>query len=204
MTRNNNIFMGIDVSKETLDISVSGKHYKIKNQQRIIAKFINSEIIQKQVQIKLCVLESTGSYERLAMKNLQQHNIAVHRAHPNKVYSFAKTINHFAKTDKLDSMLLERYAKFIWPERFVNTVISDEHEELKQLKAVEYDLEMNIQADKNRLEHLDKKAASYIKKQIAFAQKQLDKIHAEINKLISENKSLSSKREIIKSFVRSR
>ena len=47
MTRNNNIFMGIDVSKETLDISVSGKHYKIKNQQRLIAKFINSEIIQK-------------------------------------------------------------------------------------------------------------------------------------------------------------
>ena len=49
MTRNNNIFMGIDVSKETLDISVSGKHYKIKNQQRLITKFINSEIIQKQV-----------------------------------------------------------------------------------------------------------------------------------------------------------
>jgi len=59
---------------------------------------------------------------------------------------------------------------------------------------------MNIQANKSRLEHLDKKAASYIKKQIAFAQKQLNKIHTEINELISSSKPLSNKREIIKSF----
>ena len=51
------------------------------------------------------------------------------------------------------------------------------------------------------MEHLDKKAASYIKKQNSFAQKQLDKIHAEINKLISRNKELSNKGEIIKSFI---
>nr|WP_250296783.1 hypothetical protein [Wolbachia endosymbiont of Oedothorax gibbosus] len=37
---------------------------------------------------------------------LQEHNIAVHRAHPNRVYAFAKACNHFAKTDKLDAKLL--------------------------------------------------------------------------------------------------
>ncbi|MDX5495139.1 MULTISPECIES: hypothetical protein [Rickettsiales] len=41
------------------------------------------------------------------------YNIAVHRAHPNRAYAFAKACNHFAKTDKLDAKLLEKYAEFI-------------------------------------------------------------------------------------------
>uniref|UniRef100_UPI00397ED25C hypothetical protein n=1 Tax=Wolbachia endosymbiont of Tettigetta isshikii TaxID=3239093 RepID=UPI00397ED25C len=44
---------------------------------------------------------------------LQEQKIAVHRAHPNRVYAFAKACNHFAKTDKLDAKLLEKYAEFI-------------------------------------------------------------------------------------------
>jgi hypothetical protein len=41
---NKKIFIGIDVSKEPLDISYSGKHYKIKNQAKDIFVFIKTKI----------------------------------------------------------------------------------------------------------------------------------------------------------------
>ena len=41
MTTKNNNFMGIDVSKATLDISVRGKHIKINNSRAAINSFIN-------------------------------------------------------------------------------------------------------------------------------------------------------------------
>jgi len=36
------IFIGIDVSKETLDISITGKHYKIANNMEAISTLYNS------------------------------------------------------------------------------------------------------------------------------------------------------------------
>ena len=184
MQKNDKLFMGIDVSKDTLDIYLDHKHFKIKNENRSISNFIKLEILKQFYSIQLCVLESTGGYEKLVMKLLQQSAIKVHRAHPNRVYAFAKTANHFAKTDKLDAILLAKYAKFISEEELGEVIISDVCEELKALRAVECDLEVNIQANKNRLHHLDKKAASYVKKQITFAEKQLDQIRADIDKII--------------------
>lgn len=72
---------------------------------------------------------------------LREHNIAVHRAHPNRVYAFAKTCNHFAKTDKLDAKLLEKYAEFITKnDEVIEYIVSQKQEELKELRAVERNL----------------------------------------------------------------
>ena len=105
MSTKDNIFIGIDVSKENLDIAINSKHFKIKNNAKDISKFIKLNILECREQIKLCVLESTGGYEKLSMKLLQQIGVAVHRAHPNKVYAFAKVKGHFAKTDNTKSQI---------------------------------------------------------------------------------------------------
>lgn len=78
------VFMGIDVSKETLDISISNKHQRIENTEKAISEFVKSE--KANVFVRLCVVESTGGYEKLVVKLLQEHNIAVHRAHPNRMH----------------------------------------------------------------------------------------------------------------------
>lgn len=49
---NKKIFMGIDVSKATLDIFCSGKHYKIANETKAISAFM--------MNITLVALESNG------------------------------------------------------------------------------------------------------------------------------------------------
>ena len=45
MTEENKIFIGIDVSKATLDISMNNKHYKIKNTDEAITDFINQLLL---------------------------------------------------------------------------------------------------------------------------------------------------------------
>ena len=200
MQSNNKLFIGIDVSKDTLDICFNNNHYKIDNSSKAISNFIKLEIADQKKNIQLCVLESTGGYEKLAMKLLQQTGIMVHRAHPNRIHFFAKTVNHFAKTDKLDSILLAKYAQFIAPEQKGDVSISEVSEELKELKSIELDLEINIQANKNRLHHLGKTSAAYVKKQISFEKKQLEKIRSDIDNKITEDDELSKKQKIMTSY----
>ena len=199
MKEESNYFMGIDVSKDTLDIYYNEKHFKIKNENKSISNFIKLERLDS-AKIKLCVLESTGGYEKLVMKLLQQASVPVHRAHPNRVHSFAKTIRHFAKTDKLDSMLLAKYARFVADEQSGDAMVTAVYEQLQSLKAIEFDLETHVQANKSRLHHLDKKSAAYVKKQIAFAEKQLQSIRADIDRLIDEDDDLKHKRDILESY----
>jgi len=197
------IFMGIDVSKETLDISINGQHSKIKNTKQAISNFITTSIKKLDIanqEIKLCVLESTGGYEKISMKLLQQAGIAVHRAHPNRVHAFAKASNHFAKTDKLDSILLEKYAAFVATEQTGDIQISDVEEQLQLLKSIEFDLEMSVQGNQCRLHHLEGKAKVYVEKHIRFAQKQLEQIREDIDKLITEDEDLNKKRDLIISY----
>lgn len=89
-------FVGIDVSKETLDVCRDQQHYQILNEPAAIATFLATELEGRQIQ--LCVLESAGGYERKVLAALHQRGIPVHRAHPSRVHAFAKACNHFAKT----------------------------------------------------------------------------------------------------------
>ena len=68
---NKEIFIGIDVSKETLDISIAGKHYKIANSKEALSTFYNKYIMG--CKAVLCVLESTGGYESSTMQIGRAH-----------------------------------------------------------------------------------------------------------------------------------
>jgi len=198
MATTSKIFMGIDVSKATLDISVGGEHFKISNKEDSLKSFINDKLVD--LDIELSVLESTGGYERLALRVLNESGIKVHRAHPNKVYAFAKACGHFAKTDKLDSKLLEKYAKFIKHEKLVYTEVDTVSIELQALRSVERNLETELHAEQCRLDHISGRALWYVKKQIEFIKKQLSLIQKDIYQLIYENKALREKHIILTSY----
>lgn len=199
MTNISNIFMGIDVSKDTLDISVNHKHFKIKNNKADIKNFIKAKI-DKKLDINLCVLESTGGYEKLMITMLNEANIRVHRAHPNKVYAFAKAAGHFAKTDKLDSNLLEKYARFIKDDDVNCIELNKELMDLQELRSVQKDLELNLHAKQCRAKLLNSKALDYTKKQIDFIKKQLIALDKEIEQIISNNKTMNDKQKILISY----
>lgn len=106
-----NHIYGIDVSKEWFDIALENKVFRIKQDKKHISKFICKHLSKKEK--VLCVLESTGGYERLVAQCLTESGIEVHVAHPNKVLAFAKAKGRLAKTDKIDARILSEYGRFI-------------------------------------------------------------------------------------------
>jgi transposase len=77
MEKQNKLFIGIDVSKATIDIYFSEKHFKIKNDKKSIFEFIKSEITSKDIKPALVCLESTGGYENVAMEAFWEASIPI-------------------------------------------------------------------------------------------------------------------------------
>jgi transposase len=198
MTNASNIFIGIDVSKDSLDISLLDKHYKIKNNDSAIESFIKNHLIG--LSIGLCVVESTGGYERLLIIKFNGVGIRVYRAHPNKVYSFARACGYFAKTDKLDSKLLARYAEFINKEGLPCIELNSELLELQGLRSVQIDLEEMWHAEKCRAKNLSGRALNYLKSHLKFIKNQQEALAQEIDKLISANDEMKRRRELLISY----
>lgn len=192
-----NTFVGIDVSMATLDISVSGKHFKIKNEREAIAFFIQREIVLKDIKPKLVCLESTGGYEIITLQGFHNASIPIHRAHPNKVHAFAQASGHFAKTDKLDARLLERYASFVSDEEKGDEPIPEHIYELQELRSLERDILDDLHANKCRVKNSHGKTIDHLKAQIDFLENQLKTVRKDIDKIVSSNTELSRKREIL-------
>ncbi len=192
-------FIGIDVSKNTLDISIKEKHKKIKNTKEAIGEYINSNI--KGMAIGLCVVEATGGYERLAMVMFSEAGIPVHRAHPNKVHHFAKTTKYSAKTDKSDSRMIEKYAEFISKYKPVCKVVSSHQLEMQNLRSMQVSLREDLHAYKCRAKMLTGKPLEYANEQLEFIEKQRKKIQKDINQLVIKDEEMYRKQQILISHV---
>lgn len=190
-------FIGIDVSKATLDISLAKKHFKIENSSEAICTFIHNEILNKQIKPTLVCLESTGGYEISAMKSFQHVGIPVHRAHPNKVYAFAKAAGHFAKTDKLDAQLLEKYAFFVSDLQKGDAPRTDTFYYLHALRQIEIDLMENIHATQCRIKMGDSSIFNHLARQLTFFENELEIVRNDIEETIRSNKEFMEKRELM-------
>lgn len=195
----NKLFIGVDVSKATLDISIDDKHFKIKNIEAEILSFIKTNITDKNINPALICLEPTGGYEMLALQTFQKAGLPVHRAHPNKVHAFAKAYGHFAKTDKLDARLLEKYAAFVIDREKGDQIISKTILELQALKGVERDMAANLHAYQCRVNMLNGKAKEYIEEQITFLKQEIEKVKKDLKDLIDSDEELKKKRDLLKS-----
>jgi transposase len=194
-----NLYIGIDVSKETLDIALNETSLKIDNNRKSIQKFINLQLATTQIAL---VVESTGGYERLVIKVMQESSIAIHRAHPNRVHSFARACNHFAKTDKLDAILLSKYAKFVYEEYDVrgDQSIDEAQEKLHDLRSLTKAIEISLHGAQCRLKQYNSICAAILKKEIEFYKKQLHEINKQMGDIIAQSPALSSKSKIMQTM----
>lgn len=94
--------IGIDVSKERLDVKIPGiKAFTCSNTLKDI-----EELITKLPKGLPIIMESSGGYERLATRRLRSHGYAVRLLNPKKAKQFAQAMGRNAKTDPLDATML--------------------------------------------------------------------------------------------------
>jgi transposase len=109
------MFVGIDVSKERLDIHVipSGEQWSIANNEQS-----HRELAAKlgDLRPELVVLEATGGYQVQVVAELVLKGVPVAVVNPRQVRDFAKAIGRLAKTDQIDASVLARFAQDVRPE----------------------------------------------------------------------------------------
>lgn len=108
------VYIGIDVSKATLDIAVrpSGIAWQGSNDAAGIA-----ELVERVTRLapSLIVVEATGRLERPLAAALVAADLAVAIVNPRQVRDFGKATGRLAKTDALDARLLAQFAERVRP-----------------------------------------------------------------------------------------
>jgi transposase len=109
------IFVGIDVSKATLDVAIrpDGASFRLNNDPAGLA-----ELVRRLTPLApaLVVLEATGGYEAPAVAALQVAGIPAAAINPRQARDFAKATGQLAKTDRIDAAVLAHFAEAIRPQ----------------------------------------------------------------------------------------
>lgn len=202
VTQNNDLIIGIDVSKDKLDITVlpGSEHIVIKNNQKAICKFISSLLERhKKEEVRLCVMESTGGYEKEVAKCLEERGLPIHIAHPNQVFHFAKSRRSFAKTDKIDSKILAYFGTAM--DLRLTILPSKDSEALKDLATRKMQLTEFLIAEKCRLkDHLSEPARHSISRLLKQLEKEIELIEKMIKELINSSDQKKKQAELLKTL----
>jgi transposase len=108
------VFVGIDVAKEALEVAVIplNRDWSCKNDPSRFQDLINELLELKPVRI---VMEATGGLETLLAAQLAGAGLPVVVINPRQARNFAKVIGQLTKTDREDAYLLARFAETVKP-----------------------------------------------------------------------------------------
>lgn len=148
MTTKAKKYIGIDVSKDTLDLAILGE--KNIKQYSNSSKGIGSLVEEMRELVPgLIVVEATGGYERAVVMSLYEAGLLVSRVNANRVRQYARAKGVLAKTDPLDAMILADYGKHIQPRKFMTK--SEQGQHLTAMLVRRRQLIELRKAEKNRL-----------------------------------------------------
>lgn len=107
------LFSGVDVAKDHLDVAVPPGEYFTELNDDAGVNRTSSRL--KKYGVTLVVVEATGGYERRLMAALSKAGVPTALVNPRQTRDFARAEGLLAKTDKLDAMLLARFADKMRP-----------------------------------------------------------------------------------------
>ena len=109
------IFVGIDVSKATLEVALddSAKTQTLGNDQAGVDALI-SRLKPLAGRIAVVLLEATGGLEQPAAVALCANGFAVIVVNPRQAHDFAKALGYLSKTDSTDARALSHFARTLY------------------------------------------------------------------------------------------
>lgn len=190
-------YVGIDVSKARLDVAVvpGEQTWSVANDDGGITELVDK---LKGLTPKLVLLEATGGLERRVLARLVGGGLPAMAINPRNVRDFARSLGKLAKTDRIDAIILGRFAQAVRPEL---RPIADEHsQELQALLTRRRQIVEMITAEKNRLFAADaSKTRRMIKEHIEYLQKSLNINDYDLDQTIKETPIWLEKVDLLES-----
>lgn len=190
-------YIGIDVSKTTLDVFISSskKHLSFKNTPKGIASLYKKcqDLINPAF-----VLEATGGYEKLVVQTLMQMGFSVSIVNPRRIRDFAKACGKLAKTDKIDAETIALFGETFKPEP--QKMFSEKQQTLSDNSDRRRQLIDMLTMEKNHLEKASKTTRKSVKTIIKALEKELKAIDTAQEELVQEDAELAAKSTLLKTI----
>ena len=188
-------FVGIDVSKNVLDVAFSdGRVPQVSNDEAGFAA-LRQELAGKVP--GLVLMEATGGLERSIAAELSAAGIPLRIMNARHVRHFAKATGALAKTDRLDAQALVQFAQALRPEP---RSIQPEHMQALQALIVRRRqlLEM-LMMEKNRLHTAHRGVRADLRSSIRGLEKRLKGVDEDIDGALQGCGALREKIELLES-----
>lgn len=191
------VSVGIDVSKNTLDIAVheSGASWSSPNDSSgcsVLAARLNK------LHPTSIVLEATGGCEMLVSATLSAAALPVIVVNPRQIRDFAKATGQLAKTDRLDCRVLAHFAAAIDPP--VRSLKSEETQHLEALLARRRQIVEMLVAEKNRLaNNRDQAVVKDLQEHIAWLERRLKSSHDELQRVLKNSPLWRERDQLLRS-----
>jgi transposase len=190
------VTVGIDVSKDRLDIAVrpSGEAFVTERRPASLEALVHR---LKELAPQIVALEATGGFETVVAATLAAAGIPVAVVNPVQVRAFAKAIGQRAKTDPIDAGVIAHFAEATKPEPRAlpdedTRLLADLVQRRRQI------IEM-IGAESQR----EKRAPERLKKSIArllkALQKELNSVDTDIDDAVRGSPAWREKEDLLSS-----
>lgn len=188
-------FIGIDVSKDHLDIAIRPTHDQL--------RFLNTDegvdaLVHHLRPLKptLIVLEATGRYHKLVLSRLLAAGLPAIAINPRQARDFARATGRLAKTDAIDADVLAEFAEKIRPEP--RSIADEATQELEAICTRRRQLVTMLSAEKNRLHTAPKNIRSEIQKHIHWLEKEISQLEKDLDKRIRSSPAWCEKDDLLR------
>lgn len=191
-------YMGIDISKDKLDVASWGEKncLEFANNKRGIAKLVKQMLA---LDPKLLVVEATGGYEEALVLALFEVGLPVALVSPQRVRQYARAKGLLAKTDQIDAHLLAEFGKQLQPRLFVGK--SEARRRLSVLVGRRKQLNEMLQAEKNRLRTRDVSLQRSLERVINYLKAEMKEVEDEIHQFMKAHEDLGDQEELLRSAI---
>lgn len=195
MNKMEQVVVGIDVSKATLDVAVlpGSEMLQVANDAAGIEELAARLSSQSAA---LVVMEATGGYETAVATALVGCGLRVAVVNPRQIRDFAKATGRLAKNDRIDAQVIAAFGQAIEPE-----IVRLPDEDAKELQALlvrrRQLIAMRVQ-EVNRLGLAQGAMRKGIKAHIEWLQKQIDRLDIDLTAGLRKSPAWRAKDELLR------
>jgi transposase len=191
------IVVGIDVSKDRLDVAVrpSGDVFVVGRD----AEGLDALIARlKPLALAAIAVEATGGYETVVAASLSAAGLPVVVVNPAQVRAFAAAVGKRAKTDAIDAGVLAHFAEATKPQ--IRPLPDEETRLLADLISRRRQIIAMIVAERQRQKRLaDKRLQKSIARLLAALQKELSALETDIDDAVRGSPAWREKEDLLAS-----
>jgi transposase len=178
----NQLFVGIDISKDRLDVHIqpTEERFSLAHDEAGVAEVVRR---LQGVAPQLVVMEATGGYETTVAAALGSAGLAVAVVNPRQIRDYARATGQLAKTDRLDARVIALFAQAVRPA--VRPLPDEQAQQLGEVVARRRQLVDMLSAEMNRRRMVrDPRLRERLHAHIAWLEQAVREVDEDLRRLV--------------------